>query len=133
MPSTLQLLLTAFLVLAIFVQYALSIRLASKPFLPEVKRETMVNFYYQSYHQWPLPLSPTFFQIQSYMTRSRTSQSTMDALAIATDFVALFLQTYSSQTSFKVVSHYTTDFNGVTHIYLKQMINGSEVVIECQV
>jgi hypothetical protein len=125
-PSRLR--ISLFLCLFSLFPYVFNTRLPSKSFMPAVKRDAMVNYRYQSHYQWPFPLSSNYFLLQSYMMPSQSSNlANIDPLEIAKEFATIFLTTYPNQSSFVVKSHYRTDFNLVTHVYLRQIIGDYEV------
>ena len=103
------------------------IRLPSKPFMPDIFQDTMTNYKYQSYHQWPQPMEPRYISLQQQLNNRHFSH--IPPLDIGIEFARLFLSSLSNVSNFVIKNHYKTDFNGVTHIYLRQTINDIEVSI----
>ena len=103
------------------------IRLPSQPFMPEISQEVLNNYKYQSYHQWPQPMESQYLVIQQQMNHRHLVP--MAPLDIGLAFARQFLSSFQNTTDFIVKNFYKTDFNNVTHIYLRQTVNDVEVCI----
>ena len=116
-------------VIYLLIQSALSAvtlceRLNTQPFMPEISRQAYYNYKHQTYHQWPSPMSLEYMGIQTLL--NNRNHSRLEPLDVALKFADLFLSSRTNLT-YIVKDSYRTNFTGVTHIYLRQVLNGFEV------
>ena len=110
-------------------------RLPSEPFMPQSRspdNATLVNFInykYQNFNQWPyrskdLLVGKLYYSTQHLMNQFKSSH--LSPLQVGLDFIKIYLSACPCS-SYILKDHYQTDFNRLTHIYVRQTVHDFEV------